>query len=382
MQNIISFFKNYFSNYMENEDKVPKNFKLKKCITNNSHINLPQGFLNAIIDDTFTIFKSVKNEQLLIYTSTEDYIIYSLYCYNLKNKQNITKIAKAHDDRIYTCRHFLDKKLNNDLLITGSFDKYIKIWNLTNQYYLLYKIKPDYHYLQNTYLLSENLLFYDNKNYLITSAYEINSEGYEILFYDLEIYHKNDKNLKKFKSLENSKDNTNYLGVYYDNDKPYVLAGNFANIKVFNFSENKLFNTYDDQNKKINYLSIIIKENKNNIKTLISSGADGVLRIWDFSNSNLISRISSNSDRWIVGLCLFNESYIFAASRDGTIKIFDLISNNFIYSFDKNNNHKKSDTFFENNIDGLLSIKKFEIEQKVYLVSHSYNGLIELFEKE
>ena len=159
MKNIISLFKNFFSNHMENEYNVPKNFNLKKCITNNSHINLPQGFLCSIIDDTFTIFKSVKNEQLLIYTSTEDYIIYSLYCYNLKNKQNITKIAKAHDDRIYTCRHFLDKKLNNDLLITGSFDKYIKIWNLTNQYYLLYKIKPDYHYLQNTYLLSKICYF-------------------------------------------------------------------------------------------------------------------------------------------------------------------------------------------------------------------------------
>ena len=71
------------------KEKVPKNFKLKKSISINSHINLPYSQLNAIIDDTFTIFKSIKNEQLLIYSSTEDYTIYSLYCYSLKNEQNI-----------------------------------------------------------------------------------------------------------------------------------------------------------------------------------------------------------------------------------------------------------------------------------------------------
>ena len=367
------------------KEKVPKNFKLKKCIEINSHINLPYDVLNAIIDDTFTIFKSIKNEQLLIYSSTEDYTIYSLYCYSLKNEQNITKIAKAHNNRIYSCRHFLDKKLNSDLLITGSFDKFIKIWNITNQYLLLYTIKPDYEYKLNTYLLSENMLFYNNKNYLIVSAYEMDSEGYEILFYDLEIYNNTDKNLEKFKSLKNSKDNTNYLGVYYNNDNPYILAGNFGNIKVFNFSENKLFNTYTDNFKKINYLSIIIKDNKNGIKALISSGADGILRIWNFNNSNLIARISSNSDRWLVGLCLFNEKYIFATSKDETIKIFDLISNKFVDSF--YNNNEKLENNAHNNFNnylniGLLSAKKFEMNQKIYIIIHSYNGLIELFEYE
>ena len=159
----------------------PIKFKVKKEITSYSHINLQNTFITANIDDTFALFKSINNKYLLIYSYSEDYKIYSLICYDLINSQNITKIAKAHDDRIYTCRHFLDKKTNSDLLITSSFDKYIKIWNLTDQYKLIYKKKPDYNYQINTYLLSENLLFYNNKNYLITSAYEIQSNGYEIL---------------------------------------------------------------------------------------------------------------------------------------------------------------------------------------------------------
>ena len=134
-----------------------------------------------------------------------------------------TKIAQAHDDRIYTCRHFLDKNTNSDLIITGSFDRYIKIWNITNNFTLQYKKRPDYDYKENTYLLSENLLFYNKTNYLITSAYEMDSTGYNILFYDYE-------NSNKMNNLNNSKDNSNYIGIYYENDSPYILAGNYKNI--------------------------------------------------------------------------------------------------------------------------------------------------------
>ena len=70
--------------------------------------------------------------------------------------------------------------------------------------------------------------------------------------------------------MNNSMDNTNFLGVYYDNNlNPYILAGNFGNVKIFDFSKKKLLNTYIDDNKQINYLSIIIKENENKNKNLI-----------------------------------------------------------------------------------------------------------------
>ena len=43
-------------------------FKHSKCITNHSHINLENGHIKALIDDTFALFKSVNNEFLLIYS--------------------------------------------------------------------------------------------------------------------------------------------------------------------------------------------------------------------------------------------------------------------------------------------------------------------------
>ena len=113
------------SKYQGEKDK-PKIFKVKTCLTKDSHINSPASFIQAIIDDSFALFTS-KIYQL---SHSNDYITYSLICYDLKNKCNIAKIAKAHNDRIYTIIHFFDKNIKEDLVLTSSFDKKIKIWNL------------------------------------------------------------------------------------------------------------------------------------------------------------------------------------------------------------------------------------------------------------
>ena len=113
------------SEYQGIKDK-PKIFKVKTCLTKDSHINSPTSLISAIIDDSFALFNSKINQLLLIYSYSDDYITYSLICYDLKNKCNIVKIAKAHDDRIYTIIHFFDKNIKEDLVLTSSFDKKIK----------------------------------------------------------------------------------------------------------------------------------------------------------------------------------------------------------------------------------------------------------------
>ena len=345
-------------------------YKVTKCIDSNSIINFPYHNLSAFIDGTFDLFKSIRNEYLLVFSNLENYNNFSLIFYDMKLQQVNTKISKAHTDRIYTCRHFFDKITGSDLIITSSFDKWIKIWNVTNYYTLIYKKKPDYDYKENTYLLSEYLLYYNQKNYLITSAYEINSQGYEILFYNIE--EKNNEANNNILKIENSKDNINYIGVYYDKEIPYITSGNLGNIKIFDFSKNKLIKTFHDNNVQENYLSIVIKEDSNDKKSLIASSGDGFLKIWDYNNNKLISKIKS-SEQWIIGLCLLSEKYILASSADGTIKEYDLDSNKLIHVLKRNVDEGDNDILF--------CVKSININNKNYLVSHSYKGLIELWEK-
>ena len=55
-----------------NLNEPPFKFNVQKCITKHSHTNLEESDLSAFIDRTFDVFKSLKNEYLLIYSYSED----------------------------------------------------------------------------------------------------------------------------------------------------------------------------------------------------------------------------------------------------------------------------------------------------------------------
>ena len=159
---------------------------------------------------------------------------------------------KAHNERVFTCKHYLDNINQRDLLITGSFDKTIKIWNINNEFQLLFEKKPDYEYQENTYLLSECLLSFNNSLYLITSAYELESNGYYILYYDLQ-------NLGEINYLQDSKDNCNYLETLNKDEKTLIIAGNKGNIKIFDFENESLIKKFSDKKVYINCFLLKIK---------------------------------------------------------------------------------------------------------------------------
>jgi WD40 repeat protein len=345
----------------ENE-YTPLQISLKKCITMHSHVNLKNVDLNAFIDRTMTVFKSLKNEYLLIYSYSEDYKNYSLKCYDILKDKSMTKVQKAHSERIFTCSHFLDKYNMRDLLITSAFDKKIKIWNITNNFQVIYEKKPDYYFKENTYLLSENILSDNNKIYLIVSAYEINSSGYDLLYY-------NTSKKIDWRHFENSRDNTNFLDIFYRNGNPEIIAANLGNVKIYNFQNKKLIKFFHDNNNKLNYLSAIVKNDSVNNKNLIVSAGDGLLRIWDYNNpNNLLQSIKTYLNVWLIGLELINDRYLYAAGADGNIKEFDLKKNFMSRNLNRNNS-----------TDPLFTLRYININGRDFLFSHSHKGLIELW---
>ena len=84
--NIHHYFSNFISYMSTKIFNNNLNFKVKKCIASNSHINFIYSYIVANIDDTFALFKSVNKKYLLIYSGTEDYKKYSLFCYDLINQ--------------------------------------------------------------------------------------------------------------------------------------------------------------------------------------------------------------------------------------------------------------------------------------------------------
>ena len=340
----------------------PLQISLNKCITMHSHVNLKEANLNAFIDRTFTVFKSLKNEYLLIYSYSENYKNYSLKCYDILKDKSMTKVQNAHSERIFTCSHFLDKYNMRDLLITSAFDKKIKIWNITNNFQVIYEKKPDYYFKENTYLLSENILSDKNKIYLIVSAYEINSNGYDLLYY-------NTSKKIDWRHFENSRDNTNFLDIFYNNGNPEIITANLGNVKIYNFQNKNLIKLFHDNNNKLNYLSAIVKKDSFNNKNIIVSAGDGLLRIWDYNNpDNLLQAIKTYLNVWLIGLELINDRYLLAAGADGNIKEFDLKKNFMSRNLNRNNS-----------TDPLFTLRYININGRDYLFSHSHKGLIELW---
>ena len=352
------------SDYVDLDETVvnqqSNKYEVVKCITKHSHVNLKEADLNAFIDRTFTVFKSLNNQYLLIHSYSEDYKNYSLFCYDILKEKIVKTIFNAHNERIFTCSHFLDKYNQRDLLITGAFDKKIKIWNISYNFEKIYEKKPDYYYRENTYLLSETLLSYNKKIYLIASAYEIKSTGYNILYYSLS----NDEN----GTLKDSKDNTNYLDTFYNNNNPYIITANCGNIKIFNFSSKELIKVYSDTDKSLNYLSVVIME-YNNKFCLIGSSSDGFLRIWDINKPDILyNKLKTYQQTWLIGLLKLDEQYILGAGGDGTIKEFDLKANYMSRSFERKNYN-----------DPLFTLRYININGENYLFSHSHKGIIELW---
>ena len=75
----------------------PENISFSNIITKDSYT----GFL---IDNAFSVFKSIDNILLLIYTNINK----TIFSYNLINNQILNKIKNAHEDCITSIRNYID----------------------------------------------------------------------------------------------------------------------------------------------------------------------------------------------------------------------------------------------------------------------------------
>ena len=74
----------------------------------------------------FAAFKTLKGDVLLAWVTKSK----TLELYDLEKDTPIKTVKDAHSKDIHSCKHYLDVKTNSDLLITCSYDKSVKVWNV------------------------------------------------------------------------------------------------------------------------------------------------------------------------------------------------------------------------------------------------------------
>ena len=279
----------------------PKDIQLLSNITKDS-------YSGTNLDNTYDIFKSINNKYYLIYANENK----SLICYDL-NEQNIIKeIKNYHNEYITNIKHYLDEKNKRDLIMSISKqDNNIRIWDVKCWDCILNIPQAN----NSGYLLSACFLFDNNQNYIITSNCTSKEKSEQIKIFDF--------NGNKIKEIKDSDEETYFIDNYYDEilSTNYIIAGNKNYVKSYDFNKNEVYHKYYDKDNG-DHGSIIINTNEKIIK-LIDSCNDGNIRIWNFHSGLLINKIEV-SQRYLYGICLWNNNYLFVGCSDKTIKLIEL----------------------------------------------------------
>ena len=277
----------------------------------------------------------------------------------LYNKKILS--LQGHNNTITIIRYFINIKNKNEYLISADENKIVIIWDITNNYNILYNINTNYGY----YIYSCLLIFSnnDNNNYIITST---NKTSNDIDKSSTKIYSLN--NGKFIKYINNSnKYNIYYLLSWYNikDNKYYIIE--FANDKIVinNLLENKLYSELI-QKPESNHFSGFIK-NKDNKDYLYSSSSNGYINIWDLYNKNIFKIINTNNCK-LYNIIEWNDKYIMVVDYYNiSFKIIDIET--FKVIIDINGVHKNY----------VKSIKK--IYHPIYgesLLSSDEDGIIKL----
>ena len=141
----------------------------------------------------FEVFISYKdNKEYLVSPNNKNY---NLEIFALINNKKIKEI-EGHNDKVSTIRYFINiKNNNNEYLISADNEKKVFIWDINNDYKIIYKIETKY----EDYIYSCLLIFphNNNDNYIIIKYSEKN-----IIFYLLSWYNKKIKNIILYNYLK------------------------------------------------------------------------------------------------------------------------------------------------------------------------------------
>ena len=324
------------------DDKIK--FEFKKDITSNA-----PTYCSAT--QMFCTFKSLKGESLIAWVTKDN----TIELYDLEKDALIISVKDAHSKDIHSCRHFVDIKNNKDLLITCSYDKSIKVWDIEKMDKPLIDIQNAH---SNGFIFTSCILSHEkmNENYIISGA---DDESIKIFDFNGKFL---DKNVKV-------SDYVNLLDVYYyKREKKFcVINANSHDIRIYNFDDLKIYKTYIEKNSS-SHAHVLIQENEKDDKVyLIDSDMKGFIHIWDFDSEECLKTIFLQTI--INGICFWNEQYIACTGRDKKIKIVDINEGKIVrlitgheketISVQKISSPKFGDCLVSHGKDGLIKVWAF-----------------------
>ena len=318
----------------------PQNLNCLRQISSNF------GCYDSDVYDCICFFISKNNEHVLCYPDSS---YKSLIFYDINNNNEIKKINNAHDNNIYTIKHYTYDKF--DIILSTSYNNDIKIWNYNEGLNILTisKIYENYNHVYSSCII------FDKNNFTIFCT------GYNNY---IKIYNQAGEFIKNIGN--NDVDYRKYIDSSEIEDKKYLIVGGNKGIQVFNLPALTEYHTFIEGNDG-NYHNEAKIIKINDTYNLIDTGGFNHIKIWDFINKNLINKINSDTTDYLRGFMIINNRYLFIGSRDKNIKEFDLEKKIMIKSINKHNN----------NVIGIKPVK--DKNGNIFIISYGYDKNIYLW---
>ena len=258
------------------------------------------------------MYKIIRNEEEVIEIASVGSSKVDLVFYNLLTDKK-HKVNNAHNNEIYMVKYYYFTALNHHLLLTSSFDKSIKIWNINEDPINIIVIN-NCHLRQS--LDPFCMLFLQDVCYIIGGC--VNRK--------MRIWDKNLINIGTINNCELVK--YFYIETYYIGNIPLIILCGKPHVEVLEFKNCRL-KKFKDKDYYMDDNSMQVSHNfaeLNKIKdTLFLFDADdsGILRVFDYETERLYKRFDTNG---IItySLCMYNEHNLITGGADENISIINL----------------------------------------------------------
>ena len=120
--------------------------------------------------------------------------------------------------------------------------------------------------------------------------------------------------------------------VYIDKNIFIIISGK-PGIIVCDFDTKKTVKKFSTGNQNENYICARVLKKKEKLLLLGADKNNGILRIWDFNNINLLKEIHNNGSNNLEMFCPWNERYTLAGCSSNRIVLFDIENGSFVKYF-------------------------------------------------
>ena len=249
-----------------------------------------------------------KKEYIAYCTKQEKGKFYAIHIMRLLDNENIKTLIIQ--EIITVIKYYLTDNKKEYLLSCDKSNNII-IWEIQNNYNIKYSIKLSHEGNKN--YINDVLLQFnrDNKNYMIIPR---RSVDYFTLLYEI------GEEAKFIKNIDNTKNNkTLYLIPWKFENKQYIIECCEKKISIINFFEDEIYAILFLKGKDAkSYCGVVYKD----IYLFESDYNNGVLRLWDLINKNLIKMFYINNN--LKGILNWDSENIVLLGYQNGFSIFDL----------------------------------------------------------